>query len=97
VVDKFAVLLFLEPIRCRKCLYRFFRFSNPVARVLVPLGVATVLTLVVFVGLQAVNRGTFRRPVEVPTVPVKTKLVDVQDMGVPASIPPAPVPEVPAP
>jgi hypothetical protein len=67
-LDTFAGLLFLEPIRCRKCLNRFFRFSNPLARVLIPLALLAGLMFVAISGIEFV-RGGFRSRPQAHTAP----------------------------
>jgi hypothetical protein len=75
-LDSFAGLFFLEPIRCRKCLNRFFRFSNPFARVLIPIALLAGFMFVAISGIEFV-RGGFRtrtpsRPAAVAPVQATT-------------------------
>ncbi len=72
-LDTFAGLLFLEPIRCRKCLNRFFRFSNPFARVLIPLTLLAGLVFVAISGVEFVRGGFRTRPLShaAPAIPVQ--------------------------
>ena len=61
VLDVAAGLLLLQPIRCRKCLHRFFRFRTYWARFAVPAAMLVILFAAVF-GYTQFVRGGLRRP-----------------------------------
>jgi hypothetical protein len=55
--DNVSALLFLQPLRCRKCLHRFFRFINGWARFTVLALVACTLIISGFWGVGRLRNG----------------------------------------
>lgn len=63
------MLLFVEPIRCRKCLNRFFRFSESWARIAVPCGLLALTVLVATFGYMRYTRPRFHVSPETTEAP----------------------------
>jgi hypothetical protein len=86
--DKLSVLLFLQPLRCRKCLHRYFRFTNGWARVGVCMLIAGMLLMAGLLAMGRLHRGRIIRPAvsSPPAVPADQPKHDPLD---PFAPPPA--------